>query len=99
MERPRKKIVVFGATGDIGSQLAGYLARHKHTVTAITRKGDMSGEKAQKIFHKTPVIVVQVDLWNKKEIQSITSQADRIVHCSGVLKNKIKPDPESVIDT
>lgn len=99
MDIPRKRIVIFGATGDIGSQLSKYLARHNHTVTAITRLGDKAFEKAHKIFSKTNVAIAQVDIWNTSEVRELCLNADIIINCLGVLKNKIKSDQLSYTET
>lgn len=99
MDITHKKIVIFGSTGDIGSQLAKYLDRHNHEIFAVTRNGDKALEKARKIFSKTNVRIKQIDLWNGAEIQELTFNADVVINCLGVLKNKIKSDRQSFIET
>jgi nucleoside-diphosphate-sugar epimerase len=91
-------ILITGATGDIGSQIARFFVRHKTPVSVLVREGAESLEKAHRILGKEDVKVVQTSMWSPNAIRALSQDHATIIHCMGVLKNKIKPDHENQIE-
>lgn len=69
----KKKVVLIGATGHIGSAILKELLHRGYPVTAITRH-------AQKITEKTPLLhIVEADIENAGTVASFCKGADAVI--------------------
>lgn len=80
---PPKKVVVFGGTGYVGSQVCERLATKGYQVTAVSRRGQ--NPRPGKSDALDEVNWVQCDATNKKAVEKLVSQNDAVVHAVGLL--------------
>lgn len=85
-----KKIVVTGATGDIGSQIALYLAKNKYDVWALVQDNEISRNKFEKIFRNTAVKAINCDIASIDTLKGHLKNIDCVIHAAGLLRNKVE---------
>ena len=108
---PPKKVVVFGGTGYVGSQVCERLAEKGFQVTAVSRRG--VNPRPGKSAALDNVNWVVGDATKKSDVQKLVSENDAVVHAVGLLfdvesglqglntivsGSKSIPDPESTYD-
>ena len=78
---PPKKVVVFGGTGYVGSQVCDRLAKKGFQVTAVSRRGvnPRPGTSLDQVTW------IRGDATNKGDVQKFVSQNDAVVHAVGLL--------------
>lgn len=103
---PPKKVVVFGGTGYVGSQVCERLAKKGYQVTGVSRRGQnpRPGNAAL-----DQVTWVQGDATDKRAVETLVANQDAVVHAVGLLfdvesglqnlntivsGSKSEPDPE-----
>eukprot|EP00977_Amphora_coffeiformis_P011368 scaffold2744_cov160-Amphora_coffeaeformis.AAC.5 len=80
---PPQKVVVFGGTGYVGSQVCERLADKGYQVTAVSRRGE--NPRAGKSPALDRVKWVKGDATNKKDVARLVSEHDAVVHAVGLL--------------
>lgn len=79
---PPKKVVVFGGTGYVGSQVCERLARRGFDVTGVSRRG-VNPRPGNPDLDK--VNWVSGDATQPSEVQALVGQSDAVVHAVGLL--------------
>lgn len=80
---PPKKVVVFGGTGYVGSQVCERLAKKGYQVTGVSRRGQ--NPRPGKSENLDKVNWVQGDATDKKAVEKLVAQNDAVVHAVGLL--------------
>ncbi len=81
----QKKILVFGASGQIGRHLIRKLTKNNYTVTAITRNLHKRGYILKTQGNAGYIDVVETSIFNLKRIRSLISQTDICINLIGIL--------------
>ncbi len=76
------KVVVFGGTGYVGSQVAERLIKRGHTVTAVSRRGVNPKPESKEL---SQVSWVSGDATDIKTVESLIKDSDAAVHAIGLL--------------
>jgi len=105
---PPKKVVVFGGTGYVGSQVCERLAQRGYQVTAVSRRGENPRPGQSSDLDR--VRWVKGDATNKNDVSKFVYEHDAVVHAVGLLfdvesglqglntvvsGSKSTPDPEN----
>jgi len=80
---PPKKVVVFGGTGYVGSQVCERLSKKGFQVTGVSRRGANPRPGRSEALDR--VNWISADATNKKDVQKLVSQNDAVVHAVGLL--------------
>lgn len=80
---PPKKVVVFGGTGYVGSQVCERLSQKGFQVTAVSRRGVNPRPGKSDALDKVNWVVG--DATKKSDVQKLVSENDAVVHAVGLL--------------
>ncbi|MBL6664557.1 MAG: complex I NDUFA9 subunit family protein [Rickettsiales bacterium] len=84
-----KKILIFGGSGFIGSDLTTLLLKEKNNVCIVCRDTD----KAKKIFGENKNLEIKnIDIFNKEELEDLSKNYDVIINLIGKLFESKKGD-------
>ena len=81
----QKKILVFGASGQIGRHLIRKLTSNNYTVTAITRNLHKSGYILKTQGNAGYIDIVETNIFDLKKIRNLISQTDICINLIGIL--------------
>ncbi len=98
MKMIQSKYLITGATGYIGSMLAGHLMQQNMYVAAIVRDVD----KARRMLPELSEII-SADLTDREAMENISGDYDYIIHCASMTKsedmiNRPLEVTESIVD-
>ena len=81
----QKKILVFGASGQIGRHLIRKLTKNNYTVTAITRNLHKRGYILKTQGNAGYIDIVETSIFDLKKIRSLISQTNICINLVGIL--------------
>ena len=88
-----KTILITGASGGIGNEIAKKFAKNKNNVILVYNKNKSSILKLQKTFKNCNLIAIQCDLTNSEQINKMIEKIvksykkiDCLINCAGISK-------------
>ena len=81
----QKKILVFGASGQIGRHLIRKLTKNNYTVTAITRNLHKRGYILKTQGNAGYIDIIETSIFDLKKIRSLISQTNICINLVGIL--------------
>ena len=86
----KSKIVIFGASGQIGKSLIRKLTKSNYRVVAITRNIHQKGYVLKTQSNSGYLEIVETSIFDEKKIQEIINDADICINLVGILFEKGK---------
>ncbi len=86
-----KKVLMFGASGQIGRHLVRKLTKNNYTVTAVTRNSHQKGYILKTQANAGYLNIVEASIFDEEKIRTLISNTDICINLIGILyeKNKI----------
>ena len=81
----KSKIVIFGASGQIGKSLIRKLTKSNYRVVAITRNIHQKGYVLKTQSNSGYLEIVETSIFDEKKIQEIINGADICINLVGIL--------------
>jgi uncharacterized protein YbjT (DUF2867 family) len=85
-----KKVLIFGASGQIGRHLIRKLTKNNYTVTAITRNSHQKGYILKTQANAGYLTIVEASIFDEDKIRSLIKNADICINLIGILYEKNK---------
>ena len=85
-----KKVLIFGASGQIGRHLIRKLTKNNYTVTAITRNSHQKGYILKTQANAGYLNIVEASIFDEDKIRSLIKNADICINLIGILYEKNK---------
>ncbi len=85
-----KKVLIFGASGQIGRHLIRKLTKNNYTVTAITRNSHQKGYVLKTQANAGYLTIVEASIFDEDKIRSLLKNADICINLIGILYEKNK---------
>ena len=85
-----KKILIFGASGQIGRHLIRKLTKNNYKVTAVTRNLHQKGYVLKTQANAGYIDIVELNIFNEKKLRDLISRADICINLIGILYEKNK---------
>jgi len=85
-----EKVLIFGASGQIGRHLVRKLTKNNYTVTAVTRNSHQKAYKLKTQANAGYLNIVQVSIFDEDKIRSLISKTDICINLIGILYEKNK---------
>ncbi len=85
-----EKVLIFGASGQIGRHLVRKLTKNNYTVTAVTRNSHQKAYKLKTQANAGYLNIVQVSIFDEDQIRSLISKTDICINLIGILYEKNK---------
>ena len=85
-----KKVLIFGASGQIGRYLIRKLTKNNYTVTAITRNSHQKGYVLKTQANAGYLTIVEASIFDEDKIRSLIKNADICINLIGILYEKNK---------
>ena len=85
-----KKVLIFGASGQIGRYLIRKLTKNNYTVTAITRNSHQKGYILKTQANAGYLTIVEASIFDEDKIRSLIKNADICINLIGILYEKNK---------
>ncbi len=85
-----KKVLIFGASGQIGRYLIRKLTKNNYTVTAITRNSHQKGYVLKTQANAGYLTIVEASIFDEDKIRSLLKNADICINLIGILYEKNK---------
>ena len=85
-----KKVLIFGASGQIGRNLIRKLTKNNYTVTAITRNSHQKGYILKTQANAGYLTIVEASIFDEDKIRSLIKNADICINLIGILYEKNK---------
>ena len=85
-----EKVLIFGASGQIGSHLVRKLTKNNYTVTVVTRNSHQKAYKLKTQANAGYLNIVQVSIFDEDKIRSLISKTDICINLIGILYEKNK---------
>ena len=85
-----EKVLIFGASGQIGRHLVRKLTKNNYTVTAVTRNSHQKAYKLKTQANAGYLNIVQVSIFDEDKIRSLISRTDICINLIGILYEKNK---------
>ena len=85
-----KKVLIFGASGQIGRHLIRKLTKNNYTVTAITRNSHQKGYVLKTQANAGYLTIVEASIFDEDKIRSLIKNADICINLIGILYEKNK---------
>ena len=85
-----EKVLIFGASGQIGSHLVRKLTKNNYTVTAVTRNSHQKAYKLKTQANAGYLNIVQTSIFDEDKIRSLISKTDICINLIGILYEKNK---------
>ena len=86
-----KKVLIFGASGQIGRHLVRKLTKNNYTVTAVTRNTHQKGYILKTQANAGYLNIVESSIFDENKLRNLISNTDVCINLIGILfeKNKI----------
>ena len=85
-----KKVLIFGASGQIGRHLIRKLTKNNYTVTAITRNSHQKGYILKTQANAGYLNIVEASIFDEDKIRSLIKNVDICINLIGILYEKNK---------
>ena len=85
-----KKVLIFGASGQIGRNLIRKLTKNNYTVTAITRNSHQKGYILKTQANAGYLTIVEASIFDEDKIRSLIKNADICINLIGILYERNK---------
>jgi len=85
-----EKVLIFGASGQIGRHLVRKLTKNNYTVTAVTRNSHQKAYKLKTQANAGYLNIVQASIFDEDKIRSLMSKVDICINLIGTLYEKNK---------
>ena len=85
-----KKVLIFGASGQIGRHLIRKLTKNNYTVTAITRNSHQKGYVLKTQANAGYLTIVEASIFDEDKIRSLIKNADICINLIGILFERNK---------
>jgi len=85
-----EKVLIFGASGQIGRHLVRKLTKNNYTVTAVTRNSHQKAYKLKTQANAGYLNIVQASIFDEDKIRSLMSKTDICINLIGILHEKNK---------
>ena len=85
-----KKVLIFGASGQIGRYLVRKLTKNNYTVTAVTRNSHRKGYILKTQANAGYLNIVEESIFNELKIRDLIKNADICINLIGILFEKNK---------
>jgi uncharacterized protein YbjT (DUF2867 family) len=85
-----KKVLIFGASGQIGRHLIRKLTKNNYTVTAITRNSHQKGYILKTQANAGYLTIVEASIFDEDKIRSLIKNADICINLIGILFERNK---------
>ena len=85
-----KKVLIFGASGQIGRHLIRKLTKNNYTVTAITRNSHQKGYVLKTQANAGYLTIVEASIFDEDKIRSLIKNADICINLIGICLKKNK---------
>ena len=85
-----KKVLIFGASGQIGRHLIRKLTKNNYTVTAITRNSHQKGYILKTQANAGYLTIVEASIFDEDKIRSLIKNADICINLIGILYERNK---------
>ncbi len=85
-----KKVLIFGASGQIGRYLVRKLTKNNYTVTAVTRNSHRKGYILKTQANAGYLNIIEVSIFNELKIRDLIKNADICINLIGILFEKNK---------
>ena len=85
-----KKVLIFGASGQIGRYLIRKLTKNNYTVTAITRNSHQKGYVLKTQANAGYLTIVEASIFDEDKIRSLIKNADICINLIGILFERNK---------
>ena len=85
-----KKVLIFGASGQIGRHLIRKLTKNNYTVTAITRNSHQKGYVLKTQANAGYLTIVEASIFDEDKIRSLIKNADICINLIGILYERNK---------
>jgi len=83
-----EKVLIFGASRQIGSHLVRKLTKNNYTVTAVTRNSHQKAYKLKTQANAGYLNIVQTSIFDEDKIRSLISKTDICINLIGILYEK-----------
>ena len=85
-----KKVLIFGATGQIGRYLVRKLTKNNYTVTAVTRNSHRKGYILKTQANAGYLNIVETSIFDESKISELIKNSDICINLIGILFEKNK---------
>tara|TARA_B100000401_G_scaffold399291_1_gene310393 strand:+ start:869 stop:1813 length:945 start_codon:yes stop_codon:yes gene_type:complete len=85
-----KKVLIFGASGQIGRYLVRKLTKNNYTVTAVTRNSHRKGYILKTQANAGYLNIIEESIFNELKIRDLIKNADICINLIGILFEKNK---------
>ena len=85
-----EKVLIFGASGQIGRHLVRKLTKNNYTLTVVTRNSHQKAYKLKTQANAGYLNIVQVSIFDEDKIRSLISKTDICINLIGILYEKNK---------
>ena len=85
-----EKVLIFGASGQIGRHLVRKLTKNNYTVTAVTRNSHQKAYKLKTQANAGYLNIVQAIIFDEDKIRSLINKTDICINLIGILYEKNK---------
>jgi len=85
-----KKVLIFGASGQIGRNLIRKLTKNNYTVTAITRNSHQKGYILKTQANAGYLTIVEASIFDEDKIRSLIKNTDICINLIGILYERNK---------
>ena len=85
-----EKVLIFGASGQIGRNLVRKLTKNNYTVTAVTRNSHQKAYKLKTQANAGYLNIVQTSIFDEEKIRILMSKTDICINLIGILYEQNK---------
>ena len=83
-----KKVLIFGASGQIGRYLVRKLTKNNYTVTAVTRNSHRKGYILKTQANAGYLNIVEASIFDENKINELIKNSDICINLIGILFEK-----------
>ena len=85
-----KKVLIFGASGQIGRYLIRKLTKNNYTVTAVTRNSHQKAYLLKTQANAGYLNIIQTSIFDESRLRELISDTDICINLVGILYEKSK---------